>query len=87
MAYTAASRMIAVRHVEDGVRRITALRDSIALRRRDGHPTVLAEKALLTMLQTLELMEAHLAVIEESLARPRGPPPRREGDGRSRNLW
>jgi hypothetical protein len=45
------------------------------LRRRDGHPTVLAEKALLTMLQTLELMEAHLAVIEESLARPRGPTP------------
>ena len=60
MAYTAADRMMAVRHVEDGVRRITALRDSIALRRRDGHPTVLAEKALLTMLQTLEQAERRL---------------------------
>ena len=67
MAYTAADRIMAVRHVEEGVRRIVAMRDSIDAARRHGHSTALAESALAAMLRTLEVMEAHLAVIEDSI--------------------
>jgi hypothetical protein len=74
MAYTAADRIMAVRHVEEGVRRIAAMRDDIVAARDHGHPTTLSEQALATMLRTLELMEAHLGVIEESLASPSGDP-------------
>jgi len=74
MAYTAADRIMAVRHVEEGVRRIAAMRDNIAAARDHGHSTALSEKALTTMLRTLELMEAHLGVIEESLSSRSGEP-------------
>lgn len=67
MAYTEADRTIAFRHVEEGVRRIKAMRDSTAVAQRRGHPTTLPDLALATILRTLEDMEKHLVVIEASL--------------------
>lgn len=71
MRHTEADRELAARHVVEGKARVVQLRDRIADRRSKGFPIDLAEKALATMLTTLDHMRDHLAVIELDLNGPR----------------
>jgi hypothetical protein len=67
MSHTEADRAVAARHVAEGERRIARQRESIEASRQRGFPTRLSEDALASMLVTLDLMRAHLEMIEADL--------------------
>jgi hypothetical protein len=71
VAHTQADLDTAARHVMEGAERIADLKRNIDRARALGHPTELAEKALVTMRQTYELMLEHHAAIEDALLQGR----------------
>lgn len=55
---------MARRHVAEAEARVTRQRALLRELRRDGYPTQLAEQLLTSLVQTTEMMRAHLHLLE-----------------------